>query len=242
MRGLQHKYRETVLFFPAQGQTCHAYCTYCFRWPQFVGLDDLMTENPRVLQGFIDIYGDWIDRFGVDGFRIDTARHVNVEFWQAFASSMRERAAARGIPNFHIFGEVFTEKLDTALLARFTNVAKLPAVLGPECATKSTSTKPGGGSPQSAKVRTGTERRTAELNPARRRLPCAAAIRISDSSRSIVAGLAESTAARVVSSTPIWPCRSSAGSSVGIIGFNRFEQTRSDASHTRTSASTTARS
>lgn len=39
--GLQHKYRETVLFFPAQGQTCHAYCSYCFRWPQFVGLDGL---------------------------------------------------------------------------------------------------------------------------------------------------------------------------------------------------------
>lgn len=36
--GLQHKYRETVLFFPAAGQTCHAYCTYCFRWPQFVDL------------------------------------------------------------------------------------------------------------------------------------------------------------------------------------------------------------
>lgn len=41
VRGIQHKYRETVLFFPQQGQTCHAYCTYCFRWPQFVGLDDL---------------------------------------------------------------------------------------------------------------------------------------------------------------------------------------------------------
>lgn len=39
--GMQHKYRETVLFFPAAGQTCHAYCTYCFRWPQFVGMDDL---------------------------------------------------------------------------------------------------------------------------------------------------------------------------------------------------------
>ena len=38
--GLQHKYAETVLFFPSQGQTCHAYCTYCFRWPQFVGLDE----------------------------------------------------------------------------------------------------------------------------------------------------------------------------------------------------------
>lgn len=35
--GLQHKYRETVLFFPARGQTCHAYCTFCFRWAQFVG-------------------------------------------------------------------------------------------------------------------------------------------------------------------------------------------------------------
>lgn len=37
LRGMQHKYRETVLFFPSQGQTCHAYCTFCFRWPQFVG-------------------------------------------------------------------------------------------------------------------------------------------------------------------------------------------------------------
>lgn len=39
--GTQHKYRETVLFFPSQGQTCHSYCTYCFRWAQFVGIDDL---------------------------------------------------------------------------------------------------------------------------------------------------------------------------------------------------------
>lgn len=39
--GLQHKYRETVLYFPAQGQTCHAYCSYCFRWPQFIGVSDL---------------------------------------------------------------------------------------------------------------------------------------------------------------------------------------------------------
>jgi len=39
--GIQHKYRETVLFFPSAGQTCHSYCTYCFRWPQFVGIDEL---------------------------------------------------------------------------------------------------------------------------------------------------------------------------------------------------------
>ena len=37
LAGIQHKYRETVLFFPSRGQTCHAYCTFCFRWAQFVG-------------------------------------------------------------------------------------------------------------------------------------------------------------------------------------------------------------
>ncbi len=41
LTGIQHKYRETVLFFPSNGQTCHAYCTFCFRWPQFVGMEEL---------------------------------------------------------------------------------------------------------------------------------------------------------------------------------------------------------
>ncbi len=46
--GIQHKYRETVLFFPSHGQTCHAYCTYCFRWAQFVGMDDLKFASREV--------------------------------------------------------------------------------------------------------------------------------------------------------------------------------------------------
>jgi KamA family protein len=41
LRGAQHKYNETVLFFPSQGQTCHSYCTFCFRWAQFINDDDL---------------------------------------------------------------------------------------------------------------------------------------------------------------------------------------------------------
>src|SRR3546814_8966374 len=82
----------------------------------FVGLDDVMTENPRVVAGMIEIYGSWIDRFGIDGFRIDTARHVNPEFWQAFVPAMLARARAKGIPNFHIFGEVADP--DVAALAR----------------------------------------------------------------------------------------------------------------------------
>jgi len=51
--GIQHKYRETVLFFPQQGQTCHAYCTFCFRWPQFVGMDEIkfaMRENELLVR------------------------------------------------------------------------------------------------------------------------------------------------------------------------------------------------
>jgi KamA family protein len=46
--GIQHKYRETLLFFPKQGQTCHAYCTYCFRWAQFVGEPDLRMAGDDV--------------------------------------------------------------------------------------------------------------------------------------------------------------------------------------------------
>jgi KamA family protein len=46
--GMQHKYRETVLFFPSQGQTCHAYCSFCFRWPQFVGMAELKFASKEV--------------------------------------------------------------------------------------------------------------------------------------------------------------------------------------------------
>lgn len=46
--GIQHKYRETTLFFPSHGQTCHAYCTFCFRWAQFVGIEDLKFASKEV--------------------------------------------------------------------------------------------------------------------------------------------------------------------------------------------------
>lgn len=55
VEGMQHKYRETVLFFPSQGQTCHSYCTFCFRWAQFVGDKDLKFANKEagVLQDYL---------------------------------------------------------------------------------------------------------------------------------------------------------------------------------------------
>jgi glycosidase len=96
------------------------------QYGDFMGLDDVFTENPRVVAGMIEIYGRWIDEFGIDGFRIDTARHVNPEFWQAFVPAMQARARAKGIPNFHIFGEVM--EFTPGELARFTHVDGLPAV------------------------------------------------------------------------------------------------------------------
>jgi glycosidase len=95
----------------------------------FSGLDDVFTENPRVVRGMTDIYSAWIDKYRVDGFRIDTAQHVNPEFWQQFVPAILKRARADGIPNFHIFGEVATSDMDPAHTAVNTRVDKLPAVL-----------------------------------------------------------------------------------------------------------------
>jgi KamA family protein len=56
--GVQHKYPETVLVFPKQGQTCHAYCTYCFRWAQFVGEPDLKmaTDDMTRLTSYLEYH------------------------------------------------------------------------------------------------------------------------------------------------------------------------------------------
>ena len=95
----------------------------------FSGLDDLFTEHPVVVRGFIDIYRQWIETCGVDGFRIDTAKHVNLAFWQAFAPAIREAARRAGRPGFIQFGEVADETLDVALLSEFSTAGQLDAVL-----------------------------------------------------------------------------------------------------------------
>lgn len=99
------------------------------RFGDFVGLDDLFTEHPRVREGMIAIYRQWIEDFGIDGYRIDTARHVDPGFWQAFVPAMLETAKARGIPNFAIFGEVANEQPGNGFIAQFTRRDGYPAVL-----------------------------------------------------------------------------------------------------------------
>ncbi|MCB9157682.1 MAG: pullulanase-type alpha-1,6-glucosidase [Caldilineaceae bacterium] len=93
----------------------------------FFGLDDLFTEHPDVVNGMIDIYKDWISNYDIDGFRVDTVKHVNLEFWQAFVPAILEHAAAQGKEDFFIFGEVFSG--NELLLSHYTTLGQFPAVL-----------------------------------------------------------------------------------------------------------------
>jgi glycosidase len=92
----------------------------------WAGLDDLFTERPEVVQGLIDIYADLIRWTGVDGFRLDSARHVNLGFWQEFIPAMQQAAADVGVPDFFMFGEVVADLPDTLDYARRSG---LPALL-----------------------------------------------------------------------------------------------------------------
>lgn len=95
----------------------------------FVGLDDLFTEHPDVVRGLIDIYRQWIERFKVDGFRIDTVKHTNLELWQAFGPAMHAAARAAGRPSFFLFGEIATDDTDATLLSEFTTLGTLDAAI-----------------------------------------------------------------------------------------------------------------
>jgi pullulanase-type alpha-1,6-glucosidase len=92
----------------------------------FFGLDDLFTERPEVARGMGEIYKAWVD-FGVDGFRIDTTKHVNMEFWQDFIPEIRKEAAGVGNPDFFAFGEVFDA--DPRFTSRYTTTGTLQATL-----------------------------------------------------------------------------------------------------------------
>ncbi|HNQ07407.1 MAG TPA: pullulanase-type alpha-1,6-glucosidase [Tetrasphaera sp.] len=92
----------------------------------FVGLDDLFTERPEVVDGMTDIYSAWVD-LGIDGFRIDTVKHVNMQFWQRFAPAVLEHATAIGNSDFFMFGEVYESA--AKLMSQYTTTGRLPATL-----------------------------------------------------------------------------------------------------------------
>ena len=92
----------------------------------FIGLDDLFTERPEVVSGMGDIYKKWVD-FGIDGFRIDTVKHVNLEFWQTFVPDILGEAARVKNDDFFAFGEVYDG--NPAVMSEYTTRGKLQATL-----------------------------------------------------------------------------------------------------------------
>jgi len=152
MSGVQHKYRETVLFFPSSGQTCHAYCTFCFRWPQFVGGENMkfagkesedlaaylqehhevtdllftggdpMTMSSKVFKKYLDPIWKVIDKTNLQTIRIGTK---SLSFWP-----YRFTAADDAHEMLDIFKMIVDKGINLAFMAHFNHPVELstPAV------------------------------------------------------------------------------------------------------------------
>ncbi|WJK38360.1 pullulanase-type alpha-1,6-glucosidase [Solwaraspora sp. WMMA2056] len=93
----------------------------------FFGLDDLWTERPEVVRGMTKIFADWIRDTGVDGYRLDTVKHVNLDFWPQFSRGIDDAAARAGKPDFFMFGEVYSADADVT--STYVRRGGLPATL-----------------------------------------------------------------------------------------------------------------
>ncbi len=151
LAGLQHKYPETVLFFPRQGQTCHAYCTYCFRWAQFVDEPDLkmatdeigtlvayLGEHPEVTSVLITggdplVMGEAVLRRYIEPLLDPRLEHLesirigtkSLSYWpQRFVTDPDADATLR------LFGEVVASGRTLALMSHFSHPRELaPAMV-----------------------------------------------------------------------------------------------------------------
>jgi glycosidase len=119
---------NNVTYYHNRGDIDFNACSQlCFEQGDFFGLDDLFTEQPKVMQGLADIYADWIRRYKLDGFRVDTAKHVNAAFFRLWAPKILAAARAAGVADFEIFGEVTIN--DAIELSSYVRNRGLPNVL-----------------------------------------------------------------------------------------------------------------
>ncbi|MFI5932317.1 pullulanase-type alpha-1,6-glucosidase [Actinoplanes sp. NPDC051494] len=93
----------------------------------FFGLDDLWTERPEVVSGMTKIYADWIGSTGIDGYRLDTVKHTDLDFWPQFSQGVENAAAKAGKPDFFMFGEVYSA--DQEVESTYVRRGGLPATL-----------------------------------------------------------------------------------------------------------------
>jgi alpha-amylase len=91
----------------AEGAACFDYFEQTQTGDFPGGLKDVATELPEVRAAMIDVYATWIEQTDIDGYRIDTLKHVEHEFWRSFVPGVRARVATTGKSNFFVFGESF---------------------------------------------------------------------------------------------------------------------------------------
>lgn len=156
--GIQHKYQETLLFFPTAGQTCHSYCTFCFRWPQFVGMDgmkfamketDLLMEyleehqevtdvlftggdpmimSYKVFRQYIDPFLDKNNKTNVQTIRIGTK---SLSFWPYKYTSDKDADKF-----LELFREITDSGIHLAFMAHFNHPAELKTPVVKEAVKK----------------------------------------------------------------------------------------------------------
>lgn len=92
LEGIQHKYRETVLFFPQHGQTCHAYCTFCFRWPQFVGMAEFKfaAKEAVALKEYVQLHREVTDLLFTGGDPMVMKARVLRQYVEPFLTGDRD--------------------------------------------------------------------------------------------------------------------------------------------------------
>ncbi|MGA4844851.1 KamA family radical SAM protein [Streptomyces sp. G5(2025)] len=158
--GLQHKYRETVLYFPGQGQTCHAYCAYRFRWAQFIGDADLRfaTTDPSGLVAYLAAHPEVEDVLvtGGDPMVMSTERSACVATsipywtWRAYGPFASARSPSPTGQRFvtdrdaddvlRLFEHVISSGRDLAVMAHFSHPRELGTDLARQALTRIRST------------------------------------------------------------------------------------------------------
>lgn len=134
--GMQHKYRETALFFPSHGQTCHAYCTFCFRWAQFVGMEDMKFASKEAdqLARYLQAHPEVSDVLFTGGDPMIMKTKVFARYIEPLLEIESVRSIRIGTKSLGYWPQRFVTDTDAddmlRLLERVTNAGKQVAIMG----------------------------------------------------------------------------------------------------------------
>lgn len=95
--------------FRRKGPICNWYNDEEARNGDFLSLKELDTSDPYVLDTLIKVYKYWIAEADLDGFRVDTVKHMEESSTAIFCNAIREYAQRIGKHNFFLFGEIVAD-------------------------------------------------------------------------------------------------------------------------------------